>query len=107
MTTAHAHHPRSHASQRVALFGGTFDPVHVGHLAVAMAAQRRFRLDQVHFVPCGRPPHKLKQELAPYLDRYAMVSLAVAEHLHFYASRLEAGEDLAGRHIHYSVETVR
>ncbi len=94
-------------SHRVAIFGGSFDPVHIGHLAVALAAQRRFHLDEIHFVPCGQPPHKSKHALAPYLHRYAMVSLACAEHLHLSASMAEAGEDHSGRHVHYSVDTVR
>ncbi len=111
MSTAHAptspKHREAHRPVCIALFGGSFDPVHAGHLAVAGAAQRRFHLDQVHFVPCGRPPFKSKHELAPYLHRYSMAALACAEHGRFYPSLLEAGQDFAGRNVLYSVDTVR
>lgn len=93
--------------QRVALFGGTFDPVHSGHIAVARAALRRFHLDRIYFIPCGRPPHKRARELAPFPHRYAMVALACAGEKRFTASLAEAGTDSAGREIFYSVDTVR
>lgn len=108
MTTAHLqrtatkHHPR-----HIALFGGSFDPVHNGHLAVARAADRRFNFDEIHFVPASRPPHKLKQHLAPFPHRFAMVALACADHPHFVPSVAEAGEDFSGTQLQYSVDTVR
>jgi len=108
LTTAQAQrtaakiHPR-----RIAIFGGSFDPVHVGHLAVARAADRRFNFDEIHFIPASRPPHKLKQHLAPFPHRFAMVALACAEHPHFVPSLAEAGEDFSGTQLHYSVDTVR
>ena len=109
MTTAQAHrstaakqHPR-----RIAIFGGSFDPIHNGHLAVARAADRRFNFDEMHFVAASRPPHKLKQHLAPFPHRFAMVSLACADHPHFVPSLAEAGEDFSGTQLHYSVDTVR
>ena len=100
--TAAKHHPR-----RVGLFGGSFDPIHAGHLAVARAADRRFNFDEMHFVPASRPPHKLKQHLAPFPHRFAMVALACTEHPHFVPSLAEAGEDFSGTQLHYSVDTVR
>jgi nicotinate-nucleotide adenylyltransferase len=108
LTTAQAHrtaakyHPR-----RIALFGGSFDPIHNGHLAIARAADRRFNFDEIHFIPASRPPHKLKQHLAPFPHRFAMVSLACAEHPHFVPSVAEAGEDFSGTQLHYSIDTVR
>ena len=93
--------------RRIALFGGTFDPIHVGHLAVARAAERRFHLDEIHFIPTGRPPHKHRSGMASYADRYAMVALACADHPRFIASLAESGPGHAGREIYYSVETVR
>jgi nicotinate-nucleotide adenylyltransferase len=93
--------------QRVALFGGTFDPVHSGHIAVARAALRRFHLDRIYFIPSGRPPHKRGRELAPFPHRYAMIALACAGQDRFVASLAEAGKDLAGREVFYSVDTVR
>lgn len=63
---------------RVALYGGSFDPVHLGHLHVARMAQERFELSQVVFVPAAQPPHKLGQTLAPAADRVRMLELALA-----------------------------
>lgn len=100
--TVAKHHPR-----RIALFGGSFDPIHNGHLAVARAADRRFNFDEIHFIPASRPPHKLKQHLAPFPHRFAMVALACIDHPHFVPSVAEAGEDFAGTQLHYSVDTVR
>ncbi|HEY2645794.1 MAG TPA: nicotinate-nucleotide adenylyltransferase [Candidatus Acidoferrales bacterium] len=103
-------HARSHEpsrQRRIALFGGTFDPIHVGHLAVARAAERRFHLDEIHFIPTGRPPHKNRGGMASYADRYAMVALACADHPRFIASLAESGAGHAGREVFYSVDTVR
>ena len=93
--------------RRIALFGGTFDPIHIGHLAVARAAERRFHLDEIHFIPTGRPPHKHRRDMAAYADRYAMVAIACADHPRFIASLAESGEGHAGREVFYSVDTVR
>jgi nicotinate-nucleotide adenylyltransferase len=76
-------------------------------MAVARAAQRRFHLDEVHFIPSGRPPHKPKHDLASFPARYAMVALACAEHPSFIASLAEAGDDASGLHTFYSIDTVR
>jgi nicotinate-nucleotide adenylyltransferase len=78
----------------------------VGHLAVARAAERRFQLDEIHFIPSGRPPHKPKHLLAPFPHRYAMVALACANHPAFVPSLAEAGPDHTGRYIFYSIDTV-
>jgi nicotinate-nucleotide adenylyltransferase len=91
----------------LALFGGTFDPIHSGHVAVARAARRRFHLDAIHFIPAGLPPHKRDQEMAPYPHRYAMVALACAGRRDFVPSPLEAGADYSGRETFYSVDVVR
>jgi nicotinate-nucleotide adenylyltransferase len=108
LTTAQAHRTAAkHHPRRIALFGGSFDPIHSGHLNVARAADRRFNFDEIHFIPASRPPHKLKQHLAPFPHRFAMVSLACSEHPHFVPSLSEAGEDFAGNQLHYSVDTVR
>ena len=99
---------RGHARERrMALFGGTFDPIHIGHLAVARAAERRSHLDEIHFIPTGRPPHKHRSGMASYADRYAMVALACADHPRFIASLAESGADHSGRETFYSVDTVR
>jgi nicotinate-nucleotide adenylyltransferase len=100
--TAAKHHPR-----HIAIFGGSFDPIHNGHLSAARAVDRSFNFDELHFIPASRPPHKLKQHLAPFPHRFAMVSLACTEHPHFVPSLAEAGEDFSGTQLHYSVDTVR
>lgn len=108
MTTSQAHrtavraHPR-----RIAIFGGSFDPIHNGHLAIARAADRRFTFDELHFVAASRPPHKMKEHLAPFPHRFAMIALACAEHPHFVPSLAEAGDDFSAHQLHYSVDTVR
>lgn len=90
---------------KIALFGGTFDPIHAGHLRAAEAAARRFRLDRVLFVPGGNPPHKIEDHLTPFLHRFAMVSLACAGNPRFVPCLLESPRQ-DGR-LHYSINTVR
>ncbi len=92
---------------RIGILGGTFDPVHNGHLAVARAAQRRFRLELVYFIPCGRPPHKDRPGLSLFLHRFTMVALACAGEPAFIPSLLEAGPHVRGAERSYSVDTVR
>jgi len=103
-----AHGPAHDGVRRaIALFGGTFDPIHAGHIAVAQAAQRRFHLDGVYFIPSSRPPHKSRSELTPFVHRYAMVALACAEHGGFLPSLAEAPMDGATPPFFYTVDTVR
>jgi nicotinate-nucleotide adenylyltransferase len=88
----------------IALFGGTFDPIHVGHIRAAQAAARRFDLDRILFVPSGVPPHKSNGEVTPFAHRFAMVALAVRGHREFVPSLLE--EPRADGSPNYSVDTV-
>ena len=74
----------------IGLFGGTFDPIHHGHLALARAAKERYELGRVYFVPANIPPHKQKLPLAHYVHRYAMVVLATMGEKGFLPSLLEA-----------------
>lgn len=88
---------------RVAIFGGTFDPVHQGHMIIAEQVMDELALDRVVFVPGGIPPHKEASSVrASAEDRYAMVEAAVAGNRRFSADRVEVD---AGRPMH-SVETV-
>lgn len=65
--------------QRIALFGGTFDPVHLGHTAIAEAAVAQLSLDRVLFIPCRQSPHKPEASLASEEERLNMLRLATAE----------------------------
>jgi nicotinate-nucleotide adenylyltransferase len=86
---------------RLAIFGGTFDPIHQAHLAVAREAADRFHLDRVLFIPAARPPHKQHGACAPYEDRVRMAELATAGEPRFRVSRLEEGTARS-----YSVDTI-
>ena len=108
MTSHSAHKPAEAAHRRsIALFGGTFDPIHSGHIAVAQAAQRRFHLDAIYFIPSSRPPHKTKAALAPFPHRYAMIALACADHQGFLPSLAEAETNGASPRVFYTIDTVR
>jgi nicotinate-nucleotide adenylyltransferase len=75
---------------RVALFGGSFDPPHHGHLAIATAAADALRLDSVLFAPVGRQPLKLNGTVTSFEDRFAMVELACLEDPRFKVSEIDA-----------------
>src|ERR1700686_5003521 len=77
----------------IGLFGGTFDPIHRGHLALARAARERSKLSRILFVPANIPPHKQRQSLSPFAHRYAMLALAAAQEKEFVPSLLEGPED--------------
>ena len=93
----------------IALFGGTFDPIHRGHLNVARAAAERFKLKEVWFVPADIPPHKQKAPVTSYFHRYSMVALALAGVPDFLPSLLEAPDPEAHveRRPSYSIDTIR
>lgn len=87
---------------RIGLLGGTFDPVHIGHLILAEEARDQLDLSIVYFVPAGDPPHKRDRRLAPVEHRLRMVELAVADNPLFQVSRVDA--DRPGPH--YTVDMV-
>lgn len=89
---------------RVALFGGTFDPPHRGHLAIARAAADTFRLDSVLFAPTGVQPLKIGHPITPYEDRIAMVQLACAVDPRFHASSIDAPQPNGAPN--YTVDTL-
>ncbi len=64
--------------QRIGVFGGTFDPIHLGHLIIAEQCRHSLHLDAVWFVPAGDPPHKPDQALSPAAERVTMLELALA-----------------------------
>jgi nicotinate-nucleotide adenylyltransferase len=87
---------------KLGLFGGTFDPIHLGHLRAAETAREAAGLDQVAFVPAARSPFK-GDPVSAALDRYAMVALATAGHDAFVPSDLEIAREAPS----YTVDTVR
>lgn len=89
---------------RIAIFGGTFDPIHLAHLIVAREAADRFQLAKVLFIPAANPPHKRDTETA-YEHRYRMVELACQADPRFEASRLEEGERQSFSY--YTIQKVR
>lgn len=88
---------------RVGVFGGSFNPIHLGHLLLADEILERLALDQVLFVPAGRPPHKPAGDLAPASHRYAMTKLAIQGHPRFSVSDLE----ITRQGPSYTVDTLR
>ena len=88
---------------KIGLFGGTFDPVHWGHLRSAEEVSETFGLDRVYFIPAAVPPHKRGQTTTPARDRLRMVRLAVAKNPKFKVSTAEISR--AG--VSYSIDTVR
>jgi len=90
---------------RIALFGGTFDPIHNAHLTVAREALVHCGLDEVLFIPNAIPPHKVNLMITPFADRYQMVELACAGQPGFVASRIE--EDTRQSYSIHTIERVR
>lgn len=88
---------------RIGILGGTFNPVHYGHLAAAAEAVQEFDLDKVAFVPSYLPPHKNDPDIAPSQDRFRMCLLATQSHPSFSVSSLEL--ERGGKS--YSIETVK
>ena len=101
---------------KIGLFGGTFDPIHRGHIALAQAARDQFGLNRVLFVPANDPPHKQKQPLTDFAHRYAMVTLATSTEKAFIPSLLEAPPEspqpaAKGKSVppaaNYTIDTIR
>jgi nicotinate-nucleotide adenylyltransferase len=90
-------------SSRVAVYGGSFDPFHLGHLVPTVRAQETFKFDAVYFVPAGNPPHKEGEPLTPVTHRFAMVAMATHAYRGFFASDVEVGATGPT----YTVDTVR
>lgn len=76
--------------RRLGILGGTFDPIHHGHLVAAEEARHQLQLDRVLFVPAGTPPHKPRQPISPIHHRLQMVQLAIAGRPYFSVSRVDA-----------------
>lgn len=87
---------------RLGIFGGTFDPIHWGHIRPVLTAAARLALDQVLYVPTAHPPHKPEQTVAPALCRFAMVELALLDYEQLRVSAFE----LLARQATYTIDTV-
>lgn len=87
---------------RIGILGGTFDPIHVGHLVAAEEVRCRLKLEKVLFVPAGQPPHKKSQEVTPAIHRVKMVVLSIATNPFFELSLVDVKRP--GRS--YTVETL-
>ncbi|HSW40701.1 MAG TPA: nicotinate-nucleotide adenylyltransferase [Acidobacteriota bacterium] len=88
---------------RVGVFGGTFNPIHSGHLHIAAKIQSVFSLSRIYFVVASSPPHKRPEDLVPFLHRYAMVSLAVSGNASFIPSLVELEPEASA----YSIDTLK
>ena len=88
---------------RLGLFGGSFDPVHYGHLLLAESARESCQLDQVWLIPAATPPHKLERSMSSSADRIAMLELAIGGQQQLLVSSMEI--DRGG--ISYTVDTLR
>jgi nicotinate-nucleotide adenylyltransferase len=89
--------------RKLGVMGGTFDPIHQGHLVTAEEAHRQFGLEEVLFVPTAQPWMKEDREVSPAEDRYLMTVIATAGHPHFRVSRIEIDRGGAT----YTVDTLR
>ncbi len=90
-------------ARRIALFGGTFNPIHRGHLQAALDVLAQFRLDLIYFIPSAVPPHKSKGQLASAQERLEMVDLALAG----YAPLLACDVEIQRQGPSYSIDTIR
>lgn len=88
---------------KIGIMGGTFDPIHYGHLVTAEAARDKFCLDKVIFVPSGNPPHKKDKIISPGVDRVNMTVLATANNPYFEVSDIE----LKREGYTYTVDTLK
>lgn len=85
----------------IGILGGTFDPIHNGHIQIAETVLQTLHLERIEFIPCFQPPHR-HQPIASAADRLAMVKLAIQPHPHFHANEIE----IVRQGISYSVDTL-
>ncbi len=97
------HGPARTGKRRLGVMGGTFDPIHHGHLVAASEVAAQFQLDEVVFVPTGQPWQKSHRDVSPAEDRYLMTVIATAENPQFSVSRIDL--DRGGPT--YTVDTLR
>lgn len=88
--------------KKIGIMGGTFDPIHNGHLILAEHSRLEFNLDKILFIPTGNPPHKELKKVSDKSHRYQMTLLAINSNPHFYISSIEVEKD----YITYTVDTI-
>ena len=88
---------------RIALFGGTFNPIHHGHLKMAEAARKEYKLDVIYFIPCGIPPHKSKKDLLPAKLRMKLLKESIQGKKYFKVLDIE----IKKKKPCYTVDTIR
>lgn len=96
-------HETARPRRKLGVMGGTFDPVHHGHLVAASEVANRFELDEVIFVPTGQPWQKVNKQVSPAEDRYLMTVIATASNPRFSVSRA----DIERNKVTYTVDTLR
>ncbi|AZR73206.1 nicotinate (nicotinamide) nucleotide adenylyltransferase [Anoxybacter fermentans] len=89
--------------QAIGIMGGTFDPIHYGHLMLADCALDQFKLEQVIFVPSANPPHKFNKKITPVEMRYEMTLLATMDNPYFTVSKVEMKRPGSS----YTIDTVK
>ena len=87
---------------KIGILGGTFDPIHLGHLATAESIREMFQLDEVLFIPAARPPHKSEKKVTPEVHRVMMTHLAIQSNKYFQVSLMEIMRD----GLSYTLDTV-
>lgn len=88
---------------KIGLFGGTFDPIHIGHLIIAETVKDTLKLDKIIFIPAANPPHKLGKRITDSRHRLSMIQMAIVDHKDFQLSEIE----IAHKSSSYSTETVQ
>jgi len=88
---------------RIGILGGTFNPIHLGHLILAEEAREKLKLDRIIFVPTYLPPHKNNSDIAPTGHRYKMIKLAIKTNKYFSVSDVEIKRD----GLSYTIDTIR
>ncbi len=89
--------------RKIGIMGGTFDPIHIGHLVTADAVRIEYCLEKVLFIPAGNPPHKQGSQVTPALHRYIMTTMATYSNPFFYVSAIEMERPGPS----YTIDTVR
>jgi len=88
---------------KIGILGGTFNPIHIGHLILAEEIREKIGLDKIIFVPTYLPPHKNNTDIAPAWDRYRMIKLAIKRNPFFLVSDFEIKKD----GLSYTIDTIK